>query len=75
MPVRSAGPVVTELRLSAFASHRGAAFPIGPVTLFGGPGGSGKSSALRAYEALARLGGGDPLDEVFPDPAACVPEG
>ncbi|WP_443069202.1 ATP-binding protein [Streptomyces sp. NBC_01362] len=75
MPVRSAGPVVTELRLSAFASHRGAAFPIGLVTLFGGPGGSGKSSALRAYEALARLGGGDPLDEVFPDPAACVPEG
>ncbi|MFB7209992.1 ATP-binding protein [Streptomyces sp. NPDC056255] len=70
-----AGPVVTELRLSAFASHRGAAFPIGPVTLFGGPGGSGKSSALQAYEALARLGGGDPLDEVFPDPAACVPEG
>lgn len=73
--VHAAGPVVTELRLSAFASHRGAAFPIGPVTLFGGPGGSGKSSALRAYEALARLGGGDPLDEVFPDPAACVPEG
>ncbi|MFB8033056.1 ATP-binding protein [Streptomyces sp. NPDC056004] len=73
--VHPAGPVVTELRLSAFASHRGAAFPIGPVTLFGGPGGSGKSSALRAYEALARLGGGDPLDEVFPDPEACVPEG
>ncbi|MFF3956268.1 ATP-binding protein [Streptomyces sp. NPDC001890] len=73
--VHPAGPVVTELRLSAFASHRGAAFPIGPVTLFGGPGGSGKSSALRAYEALARLAGGDPLDEVFPDPAACVPEG
>ncbi|MFJ8851040.1 ATP-binding protein [Streptomyces sp. NPDC102437] len=73
--VHPAGPVVTELRLSAFASHRGAAFPVGPVTLFGGPGGSGKSSALRAYEALARLGGGDPLDEVFPDPAACVPEG
>ncbi|MFD4856890.1 AAA family ATPase [Streptomyces atratus] len=74
-PVRSAGPVVTELRLSAFASHRGADFPIGPVTLFAGPGGSGKSSVLRAYEALARLGGGDPLDEVFPDPAGCVPEG
>lgn len=74
-PVRSAGPVVTELRLSAFASHRGANFPIGPVTLFAGPGGSGKSSALRAYEALARLGSGDPLDEVFPDPAGCVPEG
>ncbi|MFI5746888.1 ATP-binding protein [Streptomyces sp. NPDC051644] len=74
-PVRFAGPVVTELRLSAFASHRGANFPIGPITLFAGPGGSGKSSALRAYEALARLGSGDPLDEVFPDPAGCVPEG
>ncbi|MFJ1829907.1 ATP-binding protein [Streptomyces sp. NPDC088178] len=74
-PVRSAGPVVTELRLSAYASHRGAAFPVAPVTLFAGPGGSGKSTVLRAYEALARLGAGDPLDEVFPDPAGCVPEG
>ncbi|GGV87114.1 biotin transporter BioY [Streptomyces gelaticus] len=74
-PERPAGPVVTELRLSAFASHRGATFPLGPVTLLTGPGGSGKSSALRAYEALARLAAGDPLDEVFPDPAGCVPEG
>ncbi|MFF1832959.1 AAA family ATPase [Streptomyces sp. NPDC058231] len=72
---RSAGPVVTEVRLSSFASHRGAALPIGPLTLFAGPGGSGKSSALRAYEALARLGAGDSLAEVFPDPAAHVPEG
>ncbi|MFD7442833.1 AAA family ATPase [Streptomyces sp. NPDC059909] len=68
-------PVVTELRLSAFASHRGAAFPLGsPVTLFAGPSGSGKSSALRAYEALARLGSGAELGEAFPDPAGCVPE-
>lgn len=74
-PVRSAGPVVTELRLSAFAAHRGATFPLAPVTLFTGPAGSGKSSVLRAYEALARLAGGDPLGEVFPDPAGCVPEG
>ncbi|MFF9347834.1 ATP-binding protein [Streptomyces sp. NPDC014734] len=73
--VRRAGPVVTELRLSAFASHRGATFPLGPVTFFTGPGGSGKSSVLRAYEALARLGGGESLDEVFPDPVGCVPEG
>src|SRR3954462_13177538 len=69
-----ARPRVTELRLSAFAGHRRAGFPLGPFTLFAGPSGSGKSSALRAYEALARLGGGVPLAEVFRDPVACVPE-
>ncbi|MCP3818453.1 ATP-binding protein [Streptomyces sp. A3M-1-3] len=67
-------PTVTELRLSAFKSHRGASFPLGPVTLFAGASGSGKSSALQAYEALARLGSGAALGEVFPDPAGCVPE-
>ncbi|MDQ0993585.1 ATP-binding protein [Streptomyces sp. V3I7] len=67
-------PCVTELRLSAFAGHRRAGFPLGPLTLFAGPSGCGKSSALRAYEALARLGGGAPLAEVFRDPGACVPE-
>ncbi|MDG4865317.1 ATP-binding protein, partial [Streptomyces sp. T-3] len=69
-----AGPAVTELRLSAFKSHRGAAFPLGPVTLLAGPSGSGKSSALQAYEALARLAAGATLAEAFPEPAACVPE-
>ncbi|MFE3601596.1 ATP-binding protein [Streptomyces sp. NPDC059142] len=67
-------PVVTELRLSAYTSHRGAAFPLGPVTLFTGASGSGKSTALAAYESLARLGAGATLGEVFPDPVACVPE-
>ncbi|MDQ1035630.1 hypothetical protein QFZ75_002046 [Streptomyces sp. V3I8] len=67
-------PSVTELRLSAFAGHRGAEFLLGPLTLFAGPSGSGKSGALHAYEALARLGGGAVLAEVFPDPDACVPE-
>ncbi|MFF2159136.1 AAA family ATPase [Streptomyces sp. NPDC058175] len=67
-------PSLTELRLSAFATHRGAGFPLGPLTLFAGPSGSGKSSALKAYEGLARLGGGAALDEVFPDPSACVPD-
>lgn len=71
---RWARPRVTELRLSAFAGHRGVGLPVGAFTLFAGPSGSGKSSALRAYEALARLGGGAPLAAVFPDPAACVPE-
>lgn len=70
----SARPAVTELRLSAFRTHRGAVFPLGPLTLFAGASGSGKSSALQAYEALARLGAGDELESVFPDPAACVPE-
>ncbi|MFH9013520.1 ATP-binding protein [Streptomyces sp. NPDC017943] len=68
-------PRVTELRLAAFAGHRRAAFPLGPLTLLAGRSGAGKTSALRAYEALARLGGGAELGEVFPDPAACVPEG
>ncbi|MFE5485740.1 AAA family ATPase [Streptomyces sp. NPDC056527] len=71
---RPARPAVTELRLSAFASHRAAVHPMGPVTLFAGASGSGKSSALRAYEALARLGAGDDLATVFPDAADCVPE-
>ncbi|WP_210584114.1 ATP-binding protein [Streptomyces sp. GESEQ-35] len=67
-------PCVTELRLSAFAGHRRAGFPLGPLTLFAGPSGCGKTSALRAYEALARLGGGAELGEVFADPVTCVPE-
>ncbi|MFE2042573.1 AAA family ATPase [Streptomyces sp. NPDC059477] len=69
-----ARPYLTELRLSAFAGHLRGVFPLGPVTLFAGPSGSGKSSALRAYEALARLAGGAELGEVFADPGACVPE-
>lgn len=71
---RSARPVVTELRLSAFAGHRGTVVPLGPLTLLAGPSGSGRSSVLRAYEALSRLGNGASLDEVFVDPAGCVPE-
>lgn len=67
-------PRITELRLSAFAGHRRAALPLGPLTLLAGPSGCGKSSALRAYEALARLGGGAALGEAFWDPVACVPE-
>ena len=66
-------PRVTEVRLAAFAGHRRAGFALGPVTLFAGASGCGKTSALRAYEALARLGGGAELGEVFPDAGACVP--
>ncbi|GHF94386.1 ATP-binding protein [Streptomyces albogriseolus] len=67
-------PRVTELLLSAFAGHRGSTFRLGDLTLLAGPSGTGKTTALRAYEALARLGGGAELGEVFPDPSACVPE-
>ncbi|KUO14972.1 AAA family ATPase [Streptomyces dysideae] len=67
-------PRITELRLSAFAGHRRAAFPLGAFTLFAGPSGCGKTSALRAYDALARLGGGAAVGDVFPDAVGCVPE-
>ncbi|WP_086559733.1 AAA family ATPase [Streptomyces africanus] len=73
-PASLVRPRITELRLSAFAGHRRAALPLGPLTLLAGASGCGKSTALRAYEALARLGGGAALGEAFPDPVACVPE-
>lgn len=68
------GPALTELRLSAFKSHQGAVFPLAPITLLEGRSGSGKTSALQAYEALALLGSGRAVHEAFPDPADCVPE-
>ncbi|MFI5619350.1 ATP-binding protein [Streptomyces sp. NPDC051567] len=68
-------PAVTELRLSAFGPHRAAAFALGPVTLFAGPSGSGKSQVLEAYEALAGLGSGATLEEAFPDAGARIPDG
>ncbi|MFR9795043.1 ATP-binding protein [Streptomyces sp. MS06] len=70
-PVR---PRVTELRLSAFAGHRRAVYPLGAFTLFAGDSGCGKTTALGAYEALARLAGGAELAEVFPDPLSRVPQ-
>ncbi|MFD3612756.1 AAA family ATPase [Streptomyces atroolivaceus] len=71
---RPARPFVGELRLDAFASHRRTVIPLGPLTLLTGGSGSGKSTALRGYEALARLAAGDTLEDVFPDPGAWVPE-
>lgn len=77
MHTDSVRPAVTQLRLSAFKVHRGVTLPLGPVTLLSGGSGSGKSSALQAYEILARLGSGEPLAravrEVAGDPSACVP--
>ncbi|MEU1123802.1 ATP-binding protein [Streptomyces sp. NPDC005899] len=71
--IRTPRPYVGELRLDAFAAHRRTVIPLGPLTLLAGGSGSGKSTALRGYEALARLAAGDPLEDVFPDPAAWVP--
>jgi energy-coupling factor transporter ATP-binding protein EcfA2 len=72
-------PVVTELRLSAFKSHRGATFALGPLTLLTGGSGTGKSSVLEALAALGRLACGAELDEVFGSVrggvTACVPQG
>ncbi|MFI0225656.1 biotin transporter BioY [Streptomyces lydicus] len=72
-------PAVTELRLSAFKAHRGVILPLGPLTLLSGGSGSGKSSALQAYEILARLGSGQSLARAVRDvaggPSACVPAG
>jgi energy-coupling factor transporter ATP-binding protein EcfA2 len=70
----AARPHLTELRLSAYAGHRGTVLPLAPVTLLTGPSGGGKSTALAACAALAALGNGSALSEAFPDPCAAVPE-
>ncbi|MBM9507322.1 AAA family ATPase [Actinacidiphila acididurans] len=71
-------PVVTELRLSAFKSHRGATFAFGPLTLLSGGSGTGKSSVLEAVTALGRLACGAELAEAFGavrgGATACVPQ-
>jgi energy-coupling factor transporter ATP-binding protein EcfA2 len=72
-------PILTELRLSAFKSHRGAEFTFDPVTVVSGSSGSGKSSVLEALGVLARLACGDGLGEVFSavrgGASGCVPQG
>ncbi|MFH8568059.1 biotin transporter BioY [Streptomyces sp. NPDC017993] len=79
MDTDSARPAVTELRLSAFKTHRGVTLPLGPLTLLSGESGSGKSSALQAYEILSRLGSGESLaravEAVAGGASACVPAG
>ncbi|MFF2927677.1 biotin transporter BioY [Streptomyces celluloflavus] len=79
MDTDSARPAVTELRLSAFKAHRNVTLPLGPLTLLSGESGSGKSSALQAYEILARLGSGERLaravEVVAGGASACVPAG
>ncbi|MFJ2903788.1 ATP-binding protein [Streptomyces sp. NPDC087212] len=70
----AARPCVTELRLAAFAGLRQVSVPLGAVTVLAGASGSGKTRALRAYAALARLGHGTEIGQVFPDPLGCVPQ-
>jgi hypothetical protein len=79
MSTRHHRPVVSELRLSAFKSHRGATFTFGPLTLLTGGSGTGKSSVLEGLAALGRLACGASLEEVFDTvvrggAAACVPQ-
>lgn len=74
-PRRPPRPYLSELRLSAFGAHRGTRVELAPCTVLAGPSGSGKTTVLRAYEALARLAGGAELEEAFPAPAGCVPQG
>jgi hypothetical protein len=73
-------PIVTELRLSAFKSHRGATFALGPLTLLTGGSGTGKSSVFEGLSALGKLACGADLDEAFGTvvrggASACVPQG
>ncbi len=79
MTVAVERPVLTELRLSAYKSHRGGRFPLGPVTVLAGGSGSGKSSVLEVLGVLAGLAAGGTLDEVLPrvvrgGAGACVPQ-
>ncbi|MGX2993959.1 AAA family ATPase [Streptomyces sp. JNUCC 64] len=67
-------PALTELRLTARSHHLGTTLPIGSFTLLTGPSGSGRTTLLDAYRALARLAGGAVLEDAFPDPTAWAPE-
>jgi hypothetical protein len=72
-------PALTELRLSAFKSFRGARLPLGPLTVLAGASGTGKTNALEALAVLGRLGGGETvagaLAPVRGGPGMCVPLG
>ncbi|MFE1782113.1 ATP-binding protein [Streptomyces sp. NPDC059506] len=65
-------PAAVELRLSAFGPHRGAVFPLSPLTVFAGESGAGKSAVLRALALLGRLADGAVLAEAGAS-AACTP--
>ena len=56
---------LTELRLSAFKSFRGAELPLGGTTVLTGRNSSGKSNALDGLDVLARLSTGEHLREAL----------
>lgn len=57
--------VIEELRLGAFKSFRGAALPLGALTLVVGRNGSGKSNALDGLWVLARLAQGGEIRDAL----------
>lgn len=57
--------LLTELRLGAFKSFRGATLPLGQTTVLTGRNSSGKSNALDGLEVLARLAEGDDLADAL----------
>ncbi len=57
--------VIEEVRLTAFKSFRGAALPLGDLTLLVGRNGSGKSNALDGLWVLRRLASGDDIRDAL----------
>lgn len=56
---------LTQLRLTAFKSFRGAVLPVDDVTVLTGRNSSGKSNALDAIEVLSRLASGEDLADAL----------
>ncbi|MEU4665644.1 ATP-binding protein [Micromonospora chalcea] len=54
-----------NIRLTAFKSFRGAAFPVSKLTVLTGRNSSGKSNALDGIEVLSRLAGGEDLADAL----------
>ncbi|WP_168583399.1 AAA family ATPase [Gephyromycinifex aptenodytis] len=56
---------LTELRLDAFKSFRGATLPLSGATILTGRNSSGKSNALDGLEVLARLASGEDIGDAL----------
>ncbi|WP_445400891.1 AAA family ATPase [Streptomyces sp. LE64] len=77
---------IEEVRLTAFKSFRGEAFPLAPLTVLIGRNSSGMSNALDGLEVLSRLARGEDIAEALESRrsasgpvrgglAGCVPHG